>query len=135
MEVCDLEVKIKELRGKQKIIEDLNQKRSGPVLVMESLSQATPASLWLTDLREAGGTVGMNGLALDHEAVSNFMRSLAGSKHFSNIELVETVQGTGPISAYKKFTVQARVNHRSPDEPPDSGKDKPRAAASEEKKQ
>jgi type IV pilus assembly protein PilN len=117
-EVADLQVKIKDLRGKQKIIEDLNNKKSGPVLVMASLSQATPASLWLTDLREGGGNVTMNGLATDNETVANFMRSLATSKHFVNVELIETTQGAGPTAALKKFAIKARVLYRPPTPPP-----------------
>ena len=113
-EVSDLQVKIKDLRGKQKIIEDLNNKKSGPVLVMASLSQATPASLWLTDLRESGGNITMNGLATDNETVANFLRSLTASTYFTDIELVETTQGTGPTAALKKFTAKARAIYRPP---------------------
>ena len=116
-EVADLQVKIKDLRGKQKIIEDLNNKKSGPVLVMASLSQATPASLWLTDLREGGGNVTINGLATDNETVANFMKSLATSKHFINVELIETTQGAGPTAALKKFAIKARVVYRPPPAP------------------
>jgi type IV pilus assembly protein PilN len=120
-EVSDLQVKIKDLRGKQKIIEDLNNKKSGPVLVMASLSQATPTSLWLTDLRESGGSITMNGLASDNETVANFLRSLTGSKHFTNIELVETVQGATPNTALKKFTIKAQAVYR-PAPPPEPAK-------------
>ena len=112
-EVADLQVKIKDLRGKQKIIEDLNTKKSGPGLVMASLSQATPASLWLTELREGGGNVTLNGLAADHETLANFLRSLAVSKHFTDVELVETTQGAGPTSALKRFSIKARVIYRA----------------------
>lgn len=114
-EVSDLQVKIKDLRSKQKIIEELANKKSGPVLVMASLSQATPASLWLTDLREAGGNIVMNGLAADNESVAQFLRSLDGSKHFANIELVEAVQG--PSAGVKKFSVKARALYRPPSVP------------------
>ena len=113
-EVSDLQVKIKDLRGKQKIIEDLNNKKSGPVLVMASLSLATPASLWLTDLRESGGNVTMNGLAADNETIANFMRSLAASKHFTNVELVEATRGAGTTAAHKKFAIKARAIYRAP---------------------
>lgn len=121
-EVADLQVKIKDLRGKQKIIDDLNNKKSGPVLVMASLSLATPASLWLTDLRESGGNVTMNGLAADNETVANFMRSLATSKHFAAVELIETTQGVGPTAALKKFAIKARVVYRQPNPPPAAAK-------------
>ncbi len=114
-EVSDLQVKIKDLRSKQKIIEDLARKKSGPVLVMASLSRATPASLWLTDLRETGGNVVMNGMAADNETVAQFLRSLAESGHFGNIELVESVQG--PSAGVKKFSVKARALYRRAPEP------------------
>ncbi|MGH7852659.1 MAG: PilN domain-containing protein [Candidatus Binatia bacterium] len=133
-EVADLQVKIKDLRGKQKIIEDLNNKKSGPVLVMASLSLATPASLWLTDLREGGGNVTMNGLAADHETVANFMRSLATSKHFTNVELIETTQGAGPTAALKKFAIRARVVYRAPSGQPAGAKTKAPAPAQKEEK-
>lgn len=131
-EVADLQVKIKELRGKQKIIEDLNNKKSGPVLVMTSLSSATPASLWLTDLREGGGNVTINGLATDNETVANFMRSLATSKHFINVELIETTQGAGPTAALKKFAIKARVVYRPPSVPRTAAK--PAAPVKKEEK-
>ena len=44
-EVGDLQNRIKDFKGKHKIIEELNRKKSGPVLVMESLSKSTPSSL------------------------------------------------------------------------------------------
>lgn len=111
-EVSDLQVKIKELRGKQKIIEDLNNKKTGPVLVMASLSQATPASLWLTELRESGGSITMIGLATDNETVANFLRSLIASKYFTDIELVESVQAPAPNATLKRFTAKARAVYR-----------------------
>lgn len=111
-EVSDLQVKIKELRGRQKIIEDLINKKSGPVLVMASLSQATPATLWLTDLRESGGTFAMTGMATDNETVANFLRSLSSSSYFSDVQLVETVQAGGAIPTQKKFTAKARAIYR-----------------------
>ncbi|MGH7797152.1 MAG: PilN domain-containing protein [Candidatus Binatia bacterium] len=123
-EVADLQIKIKDLRGKQKIIEELNGKKTGPVLVMASLSRATPASLWLTDLRESGGSVTMNGLAVDNETVADFMRSLAASRHFRNVELVETTQGVGPTSGLKKFSIKTRVIYRPPDARPSDAKTK-----------
>jgi type IV pilus assembly protein PilN len=114
-EVADLQLKIKDLRSKQKIIDDLNQKKTGPVLVMTSLSQATPTRLWLTDLRESAGSVTMNGVAVDHETIANFIRSLALSKHFTNVELLETTQGAGPTAAFKKFAIKAGISYRAPD--------------------
>jgi len=134
-EVADLQVKIKEARGKQKIIDNLKRKKTGPVLVMASVSQATPTSLWLTDVRESGGSVTMNGLAVDNETIADFMRSLDTSRFFTNVELVESTQGVGPNSSLKRFSVKARVVYQPPDTVP--AKSKPTAgsvAKKEEKK-
>ena len=114
-EVGDLQNKIKDLRGKTKIIEDLNRKKSGPVLVMESLSNAIPGSLWLTDLRESGGNLTMNGLAVDNQTIADFLTSIAASKYFNNVELIETTQGAGPTASLKKFSIKTRVFYRPPD--------------------
>jgi type IV pilus assembly protein PilN len=111
-EVADLQVKLKDLRAKQKIIEDLNNKKTGPALVMASLSGATPASLWLTDLQESGGNLSMSGLAADNETIAAFMKALANSSHFENVDLVETTQGVGLSATLKKFAIKARALYR-----------------------
>lgn len=133
-EVSDLQVKIKDLRGKQRIIEDLNKKKSGPVLVMASLSVATPANLWLTELRESGGNVTMNGLAADNENIASFMKSLTVSKHFSDVELIESTQGVGPTAALKKFAIRARAIYRAPTPPPADAKTEAVAPVKKEEK-
>jgi len=121
-QVGDLQTKIKDLKGKNKIIEDLNKKKSGPVLVMESLSTATPASLWLTDMRESGGNLTMNGVAVDNQTVADFMRALTASKYFSTVELVETTQGAGPTASLKKFSIKTGVVYRPPEAVPTGAK-------------
>lgn len=133
-EVGDLQNKIKDLRSKNKIIENLNKKKSGPVLVMENLSSATPSSLWLTDLRESGGNVTMNGLAVDNQTIADFMKTIALSKHFNNVELVETTQGAGPTAALKKFSIKTGVVYRSPEAVPAATKTKIDTPAKKEEK-
>jgi len=123
-QVGDLQTKIKDLKGKNKIIEDLNKKKSGPVLVMESLSTATPASLWLTDMRESGGNLTMNGVATDNQTVADFMRALTASKYFSTVELIETTQGAGPTASLKKFSIKTAVVYRPPEAAPVDAKTK-----------
>src|SRR6266850_1742287 len=133
-EVGDLQNKIKDLRSKNKIIENLNKKKSGPVLVMENLSSATPNSLWLTDLRESSGNVTMNGLAVDNQTIADFMKAIALSKHFNNVELVETTQGAGPTAALKKFSIRTGGLYRSPEAVPAATKTKIDTPAKKEEK-
>jgi type IV pilus assembly protein PilN len=134
-EVGDLQIKIKDLRSKNKIIEDLDRKKTGPVLVMESLSSSTPSSLWLTDLKETGGDVTMNGLAVDNQTIADFMKSMASSKYFNNVELVETTQGAGPSASLKKFSLKTKIVYRpSEAAPPGAKTNLPTPPKKEEKK-
>lgn len=132
-DVAQLQAKIKEAREKQKIIDDLTRKKTGPVLVMASLSRATPTSLWLSDLTETGGNVAMNGWAADNETIADFMRSLEASRFFTNVELVESVRGPDAKTSLKKFSIRARVSYRPPDTP--LGADNPKSGPARKKEE
>ena len=133
-ELGDLQNKIKEARGKNKIIDDLKKKKSGPVLVMENLANATPATLWLTDLKESGGNLALNGLAVDNKTVADFINGLEASKHFKSVELIETTEGAGATAGFKKFAIKAGVLYQSPEAPPPEAKTKTTPAAKQEEK-
>jgi type IV pilus assembly protein PilN len=108
-QVGDLQNKIKDLTAKHKVIADLNRKKAGPVGVMESLSAATPARLWLTEFREIGGKVTVTGFAADNQTVADFLKGLAATAYFRDVELVETTQGAQDASPYKRFSIRAAV--------------------------
>jgi len=108
-QVGDLQNKIKDLNAKHKVIADLNRKKAGPVGVMESLSAATPARLWLTEFREIGGRVTVTGFAADNQTVADFLKGLAATVYFRDVELVETTQGAQEASPYKRFSIRATV--------------------------
>jgi len=133
-QVGDLQNKIKDLRGKNKIIDDLNKKKTGPVLVMENLAKATPTSLWLTELKETGGNVTINGLAVDNQAVADFISGLEASKNFKNVELVETTQGLGPTAGFKRFAVKAGVMYQAAEPAPSAAKAKANPVDKKEEK-
>jgi type IV pilus assembly protein PilN len=133
-ELGDLQNKIKEARGKNKIIDDLKKKKSGPVLVMENLANATPATLWLTDLKESGGSLALSGLAVDNKTVADFMTALEASKHFKSVELIETTEGVGPTVGFKKFAIKTGVLYQPPEAPSPETKSKTTPATKKEEK-
>jgi type IV pilus assembly protein PilN len=118
-EVRDLDKKRTELQAKLKVIDDLKQKRVGPVRVLEDLSGATPEKLWLVNLADTGGAATITGMALDNQTIAAFMRQLQTSKYFCDVDLVETSQGeavhspgvadTGLI--FKRFIIKARLDY------------------------
>jgi Tfp pilus assembly protein PilN len=81
---------------------------------MESLSAATPPTLWLTEFKETSGKLLITGLAVDNQTVADFLKALATFYYFRDVELVETTEagpGSGPL---KKFSVKSLVNYQPP---------------------
>lgn len=113
-EIGDLQNKIKDFSSKHKVIDDLNQKKAGPVKVMESLSAATPPTLWLTEFKETNGSSDIRGLALDNQTVADFLNTLAQSGQFKDVELIESIQAEEKSGPYKKFAIKAGVVYRPP---------------------
>lgn len=129
----DLQNKIKEAKGKNKIIDDLKKKKSGPTLVMENLAGATPATLWLTDLKESGGSLALSGVAVDNKTVADFINGLEASKHFKSVELIETTDGSGATAGFKKFAIKTSVFYQPPEPAPAETKSVPQAKKEEKK--
>jgi type IV pilus assembly protein PilN len=112
-EVGDLENKVKEVKSKHQVIDDLGKKKIGPVRVMESLASATPGSLWLTEFRESNGTITMNGFAIDNQTVADFLKTLGKFPYFKNVELIETTQADEKTGPYKKFSITSAVSYQA----------------------
>jgi type IV pilus assembly protein PilN len=107
--VAELQQKIADLRGKVKAIDELNQKKTGPVRMMEGLTTATPGRLWLIEFKESGGDLALTGMAVDNQTVAEFLKALAGLPYFRNVELVETTQSEQGGAPLKKFSIRANV--------------------------
>ncbi len=133
-EVADLEKKISELKGKLKVIEDLNRKKIGPVKVMESLSTATPGRLWLTEFKESSGNVSLQGAAVDNQTIADFLRALARSVYFKNIDLIESSQDEKSRPPVKRFSVKGQVLYQAAPPSPNSKSTEAASQAQEGKK-
>ena len=108
-EVMELQKNIGELKQKVKVIDDLSKKKVGPVRVMESLSGATPARLWLTEFKENSGNLSLNGMAVDNQTVADFLKALSASAYFKDVELVETSQAEQEKLLLKKFSLRSHL--------------------------
>jgi type IV pilus assembly protein PilN len=132
-QVGELQNKVKEFKSKNKIIEDLEKKKIGPVRVMEALLAAAPPSLWLTEFKDTGGNLVINGQAIDNQTVADFLKALAASAYFKDVELVETTQGGPATGPYKKFSIKSVVSYQ-PVPKSDAAKGSLAAPSKEEKK-
>jgi type IV pilus assembly protein PilN len=113
-EIANLENKIRELKSKHRVIEDLSNKKVGPVRILDSLAAAIPPNLWLVELKQSGGNLIINGLAMDNQSVAEFIRSLSRSEHFKNVELIESLQADEKTGPYKRFSMQSTISYGTP---------------------
>lgn len=104
-----LDRKRKELEAKLATIKILERQRTGPVHVLDDLGAATPDTLWLTEMRESGGSVSLLGRGLDNQTIALFMRNLSVSPYFANVDLVETKQVEDGQAKLKEFSIRANV--------------------------
>jgi type IV pilus assembly protein PilN len=111
-DVSELQRKIKEFEGKNKVIDDINKKKSGPVRVMESLALATPSALWLTEFKETGGNLTITRVAVDNQTIAEFLKALASHAYFSNTELVETTQNQQAGMPPRRFLIKSRLTYQ-----------------------
>jgi type IV pilus assembly protein PilN len=111
-DVAELQKKIKEFAGKNKVIDDINKKKSGPVRVMESLAVATPSALWLTEFKETGRNLTITGVAVDNQTIAEFLKALASHAYFNNTELVETTQNQQAGLPPRRFLIKAQLNYQ-----------------------
>ncbi|MEJ2700481.1 MAG: PilN domain-containing protein [Desulfuromonadales bacterium] len=98
-----------DLRGKLDVLDKLKEGKSGPVHILDELSQAMPEKVWLTSFKESDGAVSISGLGINEETVARFMQDLEASPYFQDVELKVIEQHSqGPLKL-QKFQVSCRV--------------------------
>ena len=108
-DVALLQEKIKEYENKNKVLENIDKKKSGPVRALESLSAATPTTLWLTQFRENAGEVTITGVASDNQTIADFLRALGSYAVFKETELVESAQSEQTATPGRKFSIKTKL--------------------------
>ncbi|MCK6550645.1 PilN domain-containing protein [Myxococcota bacterium] len=111
-EVNEFTTKKKELEDKLKVIDQLKKGKTGPVRALDDLATEIPNRVWLTKVDEKSGSVTLDGVAIDHEDVSAFMKALQKSKYFSNIVLGYSKKTTDQAgTTLYEFKITCRVDY------------------------
>ena len=91
-EVEEYEKKKRLLEDKNRIIEQLRKNQSGPVRLLDHMSQSLdPLKVWLTSV-EGDTQVTVAGKALTNDDIVEFIKNLQQSNYFSSVTLQESVQ-------------------------------------------
>ncbi len=109
-EVEALEQLKKNLEDKVQIIDQLKKNQSGPVHFLDELSRSLPPRVWVLSFSEQNGDIDMDAKAMSNTEIVAFLENMTHSKHFSNVQLIETrsvTEANTNIFAFKiKFHFQ-----------------------------
>ena len=90
-QVQDFEQRKKLLEDKNRIIDQLEKARLGPVKILDHVSQSLePLKVWLTRLGVSSDAVELEGKALTNDDVVEFVNNLRRTDYFSSISLQES---------------------------------------------
>lgn len=110
-EVEKFKQKLKTLQDQIKVIQDLEAKRSGPVRMMDELTDLVPRKLWIDNFKEAGGKLTVQGVAQDGPIIADFLEAIKRSKHFANAQLQSVVSQDQSGNITHKFTISMDVKY------------------------
>jgi type IV pilus assembly protein PilN len=101
-EVKNVEEERKKVSEKIEIIEKLKKNQSGPVRLLDAVSNALPKGVNISSLLENNNNVNIEGAAFTNEDVVRFIDNLKASPLLSEVMLLETSQTTqDKIDIYK----------------------------------
>jgi type IV pilus assembly protein PilN len=109
--VQDFEQRKAQLSQRVVLIEDLRKEQKGPVHMLDEISKALPPMLWLTEVKQVGGDVVVDGNSTTQTGVSDFINNLEASGYFKkSIDIVgtKTVPLPQPPGELVSFTLRAQ---------------------------
>ena len=110
-EIAKLREEIEGLKARQKAVEDLQGDRNLPVHVLDELVKNTPEGIYLRSIKQAGGRVSLNGMALNQAKVADYVRNLGNnSAWLTNPELVEIKATTANQGAQSRRLNEFTMN-------------------------
>ena len=111
-DIKNLEKMIKEIKAKLDVIKELEKGKTGPVLLLSTISDAVPKEkLWLTSLTESNGTLRLTGTAMDNETVALFNKNLEAAKDIiTSVELKSSVSKEIQKQKVKDFVFECKTS-------------------------
>jgi Tfp pilus assembly protein PilN len=76
------------------VIDQLRAAQSGPVDLLNTIGATVndTEAVWLNSMKDQGGSIDIEGMALSTDAVASLISNLQRTGHFRNIEIKETYQ-------------------------------------------
>jgi type IV pilus assembly protein PilN len=93
------------------LIEQLQKGQTGPVHMLDQISRALPSMLWLTELKQIGADIVLDGRCTTLTGLSDFIANLEASGYFKkSVEIISSVTEAMPQPPGQliKFSIKAQ---------------------------
>lgn len=110
-EVNQFEEQKKKLQQQLKVIEELEKGKAGPVKVMDALATSLPKRVWITSFTERNGQASIDGYGLEMADVSEFLKALEKSPHFTEVQLRFTQNSPQKGINTFQFSLATKINY------------------------
>jgi type IV pilus assembly protein PilN len=90
-QVAQFETRRVQLQQRVTLIEELRKGQTGPVHLLDQISKALPEAMWLTDLKQTGSEISIEGRCSSLNSLSDFVSALEASNLFERpVEIVDS---------------------------------------------
>jgi type IV pilus assembly protein PilN len=109
LQVQQFEQRKAQLQQRVQLIEQLRKGQTEPVHMLDQVSRALPPMLWLTELKQTGNDVVIDGRCMVLTSLSDFVSNLEASGYFKkSIEIVSSqAEPSSPAGDLIKFSIKA----------------------------
>jgi Tfp pilus assembly protein PilN len=132
-QVQEFEARREVLQQRASLIDELRKGQAAPVHMVDQISRSLPEMTWLTELRQDGYDVTMQGRCLTLTSLSDFVGNLEATRYFKRpVEILssEVVSGQQGAPDLIQFTIRGSFQMAGIDQaPPPPSKGRPRGAA------
>jgi len=108
-QVQEFEARRQQLEARVALIDELRKGQTAPVHMIDQISRALPEMTWLTELRQDGYLVTVEGRCLTLTSLSDFVGNLEASRYFMRpVEIIESsvLSGDGKGPDLIQFTIR-----------------------------
>ena len=109
-QVQQFEQRKAQLQQRVVLIEQLRKGQTGPVHMLDQISHALPPMLWLTELKQTGSEVQIDGKCTTQTGIADFVANLEASGYFKrSVDIVSTIVEplSQPPGELIKFSLKA----------------------------
>lgn len=107
-EVEKFEAQKRDLQQRVNLIEELRQNQVGPVHMLDQISRSLPDRLWLTDMKQTGEDLQLDGKTSTLSSLADFVANLEASGYFVKpVDITNSEEEKANDTDLIKFTVKA----------------------------